>query len=309
MELAVHKPVPTTENVPNETTTLSTSDDDGLLNKRLKPFTFGAGALILIASLLLLRSPPPMEGASSTCVDIGPPYLLTTMHGGAGKRSVNNVVKFSRNGCTLSTSVLEESEEVNLRELRGLALLPSGSLIVLNAYRLDTQALLYGSCSPDDHTTRPFTGRILDHGSEKKKKQQKDTAPTATTGDSDNGDDDALDPLLVHSYGLAVNAESTRVFVSNQDTCSVTSSSVLGNEPDEILALRFSPCGRRDDDFDDDAVSSTDDGDSSMSRLRGIALDSKGLLYIAHQEVKAPLFSSSSSLFVCSSFATSREVL
>jgi hypothetical protein len=220
------------------------------------------------------------------------------MHGGAGKRSVNNVVKFSRNGCTLSTSVLEESEEVNLRELRGLALLPSGSLIVLNAYRLDTQALLYGSCSPDDHTTRPFTGRILDHGSEKKKKQQKDTAPTATTVDSDNGDDDALDPLLVHSYGLAVNAESTRVFVSNQDTCSVTSSSVLGNEPDEILALRFSPCGRRDDDFDDDAVSSTDDGDSSMSRLRGIALDSKGLLYIAHQEVKAPLFSSSSSLFV-----------
>mmetsp|Transcript_14189 Transcript_14189/g.29104 ORF Transcript_14189/g.29104 Transcript_14189/m.29104 type:complete len:390 (+) Transcript_14189:67-1236(+) len=268
MESFEHKPLPTTE---HEATALIGSGNKHSWN--IKVAKIAAVTVAVIASALVIAAASPsMEGHTPPCVDIGPPYLLATMHGGGGNHAVNNVVKFSRNGCTMSTGVLEKSKDVSLRELRGLAVLPSGNLVVLNAYRLNSQVLLYGSCSEEDHATRPFTGHALD--AEAKDQEHDDDK------ENDAGDDTG-DPMLVHPYGVTANADASRVFVSNQDTCSI--SALATGEVEEVIGnerVVFGPCSRRESDHDHNR----DDDKKDMSKIRGVALDAAGLLYVADQQ-------------------------
>jgi hypothetical protein len=144
----------------------------------------------------------------------GPPYLLATFHGGTDIGEVNQVYKYSLDGCVVSTAVLNSSDGVVLNELRDLALLPDGGLVVNNACKDDSMVLLYGDC--DASGARPF----------------QDILAQGAIGDSNS--------LLVHPYGVATS--NGRVIVSTQDTCSVLAYNLTGSaEPAVCFPCRFFP--------------------------------------------------------------------
>lgn len=129
---------------------------------------------------------PPMNlTASKSC--LGPPYLLASFHGGSKISDMNQVYQYSRDGCLLSSNVLTGGP--TLDELRGLLVLPSGSLLVANANKDSSKLIEYGACSSSS-LARAYQSTVVGSGGS-----------------------------LVHPYGLAISGSN--VFVSNQDTYSV----------------------------------------------------------------------------------------
>lgn len=65
----------------------------------------------------------------------GPPYLYVTFHGGKSK-SIRNVCKYSRNGCSLGPVLHRDGALAHLHtELRGIAVVDDGTLVVADAYK------------------------------------------------------------------------------------------------------------------------------------------------------------------------------
>jgi hypothetical protein len=150
---------------------------------------------------------------ASTC--LGPPYILATFHGGSSKSNINQVQQFSRDGCLLNDQVLG-TDQAN--ELRGMALTEQGQLVVNNAYKQTSAVLLFDNCNAQDSTrayNKTITGTLTD-------------------------DDANKDYYLIHPYGAAVY--NSRVYVTNQDSCTITSYALYGNTPDEKLLASFYPC-------------------------------------------------------------------
>ena len=129
--------------------------------------------------------------ASATSCKMDPPYLLVTFHGGEGEGDVDNVYKYTRDGCLLSDAHLDNPADVSFHELRGVTVLPSGLLLAANAWKKDSFVAAYDTCSGES-ATRAYLGTI----------------------DEANIDDG--DQLLVHPYGLAFSERDSKLFVSNQ---------------------------------------------------------------------------------------------
>jgi hypothetical protein len=177
---------------------------------------------------------------SSSC--LGPPYLLATFHGGSGKNDINQVVQYSRDGCVLNQNVL--NIDGDLRSLRGMALFLDGKLSVNNAYKDDSAVLYFDACD-DKSSTRDYLETI-----------------TGSLVDDDGGN---VDYYLLHPYGAAYY--DSRVYITNQDSCTITSYSEGGG--DEHLIASFYPCNVED---------------SSTSELRGIVFDNSGAFYVAFKQ-------------------------
>lgn len=161
---------------------------------------------------------------SSKASCLGPPYLLATFHGGSSKSDINQIQQFSRDGCLLNDEILmkDDSYENDLIELRGMALTNDGNLIVNNAYKKQSAVLLYNNCN-DTSSIRYYNKTI-----------------TGTLND----DDINKDYYLLHPYGAAIY--NSRVYVTNQDSCTITSYAIEGNNADENLIASFYPCNVND---------------------------------------------------------------
>jgi hypothetical protein len=110
------------------------------------------------------------------CCIADPPYMYVTFHGGSDDDDINQIYKYSRDGCLLSDAVLESSSGITWDEFRGMTILPSGLLILNNANKHDSKVLAYANCTATD-AVRSFVDIIAQ-------------------GDID--DDSGNDPLLVH---------------------------------------------------------------------------------------------------------------
>lgn len=185
------------------------------------------------------------------CCITNPPFLYVTYHGGSDDGDINQIYKYSRDGCLLSDTVLESTSDITWDEFRGMTILPSGLLMVNNANKHASKVLAYANCTATD--------------------AQRSFVDVVAQGNID--DDSGANPLLVHPYGVVYSADTSEVAISNQDTCSVSAY--------EIDANGSSTRGER-------SVSNTysskmcDEGDGIA--VRGIAFDGAGLLYFAVEE-------------------------
>jgi hypothetical protein len=145
---------------------------------------------------------PPSMGALNPTPSMGyctgPPYLYATVH---DESLSPNVLKFSRNGCFLSSNVLQipqEAESDATVEFRSLALgkyQGKEALYIVDASTHNSRVLVFGECSkmPEDYGQRPFI-------------------TTAVDSNANGG--------LDHTYGICFDS-SSNVYVSNQHTDNV----------------------------------------------------------------------------------------
>lgn len=108
----------------------------------------GGAASVLLLVLLVVAYP----AEASSCLPA--PYLYATFHGGTGSSDVNVVRKYSRDGCFLGEPLGEVAANATERELRGMAVLGDGSLLVASAYKGASSVLQFGACAADG--TRPY---------------------------------------------------------------------------------------------------------------------------------------------------------
>jgi len=175
--------------------------------------------LLLEALILVISAVQGFAAAQLSCLGPPylidePPYLLATFHGGSSSSDVNQVYEYTRDGCLRSAAVLAGGPVLD--ELRGVAVLPSGDLLVANANKDSTKLVLYGGCTAAS-PSRAYRAVV---------------AEQSTT--------------LVHPYGLALHG--TSVFVSNQDTYNVlryTNTSGLGPWASTVFAQYSSTDGVR----------------------------------------------------------------
>jgi len=185
------------------------------------------------------------------CCITDPPFLYVTFHGGSDDGDINQIYKYSRDGCLLSDAVLESTSDITWDEFRGMAILPSGLLMMNNANKHASKVLAYANCTATD--------------------AQRSFLDIVAQGDED--DDSGADPLLVHPYGVAFSAGTSEVVVSNQDTCSISAYEINANG---------SPTGGERSVSDRYSSKTCDEGDGIA--VRGIAFDGAGLLYEAVEE-------------------------
>lgn len=118
------------------------------------------------------------------------PYLYVTYHGGSDGSGVNQVHRYSRDGCFLN-KVLLHDDPSPLKELRGVLEVgsgESGELMVLNGYKGDSRVMVFSGC--DSNNQRTLVRNLT------------------TTADN---------PLLVHPYGIVLGRGS-QLYISAQDT-------------------------------------------------------------------------------------------
>jgi len=120
------------------------------------------------------------------------PAWFLTMHGESGG---NTVLALDAEGRVLGPAVaaVPESAGGPLKDLRGMALLPDGGLLVVNAFKDRTFVARFGA--GDGSIPRPFAG-VPNRGG-------------------------AANPALVHPYQIATAADGT-IYLSNQDSNTVT---------------------------------------------------------------------------------------
>ncbi|MCS5496437.1 hypothetical protein NY547_04195 [Cnuibacter physcomitrellae] len=157
------------------------------------------GAALLFAALasaaLLAASTTVTAASASTSTPTAAWYL--SFHGGAAGSGVNQVYGYDSTGALVQPAVLASgSSDPVLAELRGMAVTPSGALLVANATEDDSTVLQYGPTDADG--IRPIVppDGILASGT------------TAGAG-------------LAHPYGLAT-LPSGDIAVSSQDSQVVT---------------------------------------------------------------------------------------
>jgi hypothetical protein len=132
------------------------------------------------------RKEKESDGASASAA------WFLTMHGEEGG---NTVLALDADGRSLGPAVaaVPESEGGPLKDLRGLASLPDGGLLVVNAFKDRTFVARFGF--GDGSIPRPFAGVPIRSG--------------------------AANPALVHPYQIAIAADGT-IYLSNQDSNTVT---------------------------------------------------------------------------------------
>jgi hypothetical protein len=96
---------------------------------------------------------------------LGPPYLYISLH-----HEVPNILKYSRDGCLLSETVLkgghiDTKSNPLFTEFRSImigAYKGAEALYVALATTGDSAIMVYGACSPDDHGQREYLGTVVD---------------------------------------------------------------------------------------------------------------------------------------------------
>jgi hypothetical protein len=137
--------------------------------------------------------------------DARPAWFLT-LHGESGG---NTVLAFAADGRPLGPAVaaVPEADGGPLKDLRGMARLPDGGLLLVNAFKDRTFVARFGA--GDGAIPRPFVGVPI-------------------RGGPDN-------PALVHPYQIALASDGT-IYLSNQDSNTVTRYAALdGPEPGRPL--------------------------------------------------------------------------
>ena len=117
--------------------------------------------------------------------------LFVTFHGGKPDKNPhkNNIHAYDKDGAKLTSTVLQQSGEITLDELRGIYLV-DGLLYVVNANKNENSVLCYSG----NNTDYKFVGKLVSH---------------------------ADCPAIVHPFDLAFDGAG-HCFVSSQDTNVVT---------------------------------------------------------------------------------------
>lgn len=130
------------------------------------------------------------------------PYLYITVHD-----SISNVLKYSRNGCRLHSSVLlGEIKGIQRPELRGMLLDSHHTperLFIANGRNSSSEVLVYGPCS-SFNSRRAFLSQLKSA---------------------------AVAPNAQHPYGLAMDSSSSTLFVSYQNADAVYRFDIQTLEP------------------------------------------------------------------------------
>jgi len=66
---------------------------------RTQPLSYYCGYLALLLVVILVSGETQGKELGSSCLP--PPFLYVTFHGGSGKHDVNNIKRYSRDGCDL----------------------------------------------------------------------------------------------------------------------------------------------------------------------------------------------------------------
>lgn len=132
--------------------------------------------------------------------DLAAPAWFLTMHGESGG---NTVLALDAEGRVLGPAVADVPESAGgpLKDLRGMARLPDGGLLVVNAFKDRTFVARFGA--GDGSIPRPFAGVPIRGGS--------------------------TNPALVHPYQIAIATDGT-IYLSNQDSNTVTRYAGLGTQ-------------------------------------------------------------------------------
>ncbi|MSR18609.1 MAG: hypothetical protein EXS00_05490 [Phycisphaerales bacterium] len=164
---------------------------------------------------------PPADGKHGHAHDAqaGGISWYVTLHGDKGG---NSVVGLSESGDVVEKVLGSAPDSVgSTKDLRGMAHLADGSLLVVNAFKNDTRLLRYGPTGADG--VRPFIEVFAGYSAE-------------------------ADPALVHTYAVVVGADGT-IYASDQDTNTVTRFGGVGSaekgspvpSPHSLQSLRLSP--------------------------------------------------------------------
>lgn len=114
-------------------------------------------SLVTVSSTVSLVYYARFYSAAPECV--GPPYLYATTH-----HEVPNILKYSRNGCLLSSDVLQgmPGGRHHVTEFRSLAIgqyLGEEALYIADADSGDSYIFIYGTCDAEGH--RNFTTTLV----------------------------------------------------------------------------------------------------------------------------------------------------
>ena len=98
---------------------------------------------------------------SLSCIPLPAPFLYITVHS-----KYPNILKYSRNGCAIDTSVLIDgplSQETELRQIIIGNYMGESSLYVADAQTPNSSVLVYGECLSDNQNRRKYKATIVDY--------------------------------------------------------------------------------------------------------------------------------------------------
>jgi len=169
---------------------------------------------------------------------LGPPYIYMTFHA-----DINNVRKYTRDGCDLGNVLVYNPD---LSELRGMMLMKTGELLVLNAYKKDSAVLQYGSCDDDGH--RRFEQVVFSRAAHNK--------------------------AMEHPYGIALGPDGY-IYVSSQDTFTVLRFQLDGSPGPRPKAIKKEDTSKK--------MAGAFVVFPAGEDVRGITFDEKGTLYVSNK--------------------------
>lgn len=173
---------------------------------------------------------------------------LLTMHGSDGKpQAIWGLRDTGELVGPLNTPIPDGPAGPVPHDLRGIAPLPDGGFLAMNAYIKDTRILRFGA--PNADGTFPYLGDFAKHGD--------------------------ANPALLHGYQIAVARDGT-VYTSNQDTDTVTRFAGVA-QPN--AGAPISPDGATGDAIGV-MVRSDKTSAEGVRDIRGIAFGPDGLLYV-----------------------------
>ncbi len=190
-------------------------------------------------------SPATVPASSAPAETISCWYM--TLHGGAA----DTILQFDSKGNPLGSALGPTPDSIGaVHGLRGMLRLADNTLLVISAWKENTQVLRFGVRGADG--VRPFLSVFA--------KQ------------------DASNPLMLHPYCLA-QASDGSIYASNQDTNTITRYAAPGsaNEGAPIDCHGQPSTGAQAGMIVPDSKSSAD----GLHAVRGIAFGPDGLLYVA----------------------------
>lgn len=224
---------------------------------------------------------------------LGAPYLYVTFHGGFNsKKRVKNVCKYTRDGCSMG-SVLYPSKQHTFHSLRGMLHRVGDTFLVAEAWRKSSRVLEFSGCNPTLQNRRELLSVLVD-------------------GSTHTGSG------MIHPYGFAKAKDSSYFYVSSQGTSAVLRFRIDNGAPAalprsqllkqkesilEAYKLINSSSEINLDDITDDVGSLVSSAAPvqlsdisrkpfhegtfvalSGSRVRGVAVDGFGRLYVANKD-------------------------
>eukprot|EP01102_Stenamoeba_stenopodia_P011657 TRINITY_DN3600_c0_g3_i1.p1 TRINITY_DN3600_c0_g3~~TRINITY_DN3600_c0_g3_i1.p1 ORF type:complete len:380 (-),score=107.23 TRINITY_DN3600_c0_g3_i1:51-1085(-) len=218
--------------------------------------------MVLVGCSLLVTLAMSSEIETDWNKCLPPPYLYITFEAG-GKNDVNNVMRYSRDGCNLGP-VIHSSDANKLNNPSGIALVPAigngDYLLVANGGQNNANVALFGSCNPNDNNYRPFISYLV-------------TESSSNPGLSS--------PFDIHVYPPPADFTefaNSSLYVSNADSGVITYYSLATGLPRPTSSFLTSSGSYPPGSFA--AIDSNVDGSS----FRGFAFDSLGNLWAADDE-------------------------